>query len=145
MPFTDRRHAGRRLAARLDRWRGRDVVVLGLPRGGVPVAYEVARALGAPLDVILVRKLGVPYQPELGLGALGEGGLRVVDPDSLRRFGIRAPELAAVESAERSELDRRAARFRTGRSRLPLSGRVAVIVDDGVATGASARVAVAAA
>ncbi|WP_275895912.1 phosphoribosyltransferase, partial [Amycolatopsis ruanii] len=145
MPFTDRRDAGRRLAARLDRWRGSDAVVLGLPRGGVPVASEVARALGAPLDVVLVRKLGLPFQPELALGAIGEGGLRVVDPDLVRRFGISAAELAPVEAAERSELDRRAARFRSGRAPVPLAGRTAIVVDDGVATGASARVAVAAA
>ncbi|MDQ0381909.1 phosphoribosyltransferase family protein [Amycolatopsis thermophila] len=145
MPFTDRRDAGRRLGARLDRWRGRDVVVLGLPRGGVPVAYEVARALGAPLDVILVRKLGVPFQPELGLGAVGEGGLRVVDRDLVRRFGIDEAELARIESVERSELDRRAARFRARGTRLPLAGRTAIVVDDGAATGASARVAVEAA
>ena len=145
MPFTDRRDAGRRLAARLDRWRGMDVVVLGLPRGGVPVAFEVARALGAPLDVILVRKLGLPFQPELGMGAIAEGGLRVVDPDLVRRFSVSPPELAAVESAERSELDRRAARFRSGRGRVPVRGRIAIIVDDGVATGSTVRVAVAAA
>ncbi|GHE84241.1 putative phosphoribosyl transferase [Amycolatopsis deserti] len=145
MPFTDRRDAGRRLAARLDRWRGSDVVVLGLPRGGVPVAAEVARVLGAPLDVVLVRKLGLPFQPELALGAIGEGGLRLVDPDLVRRFGISAAELAAVEAAERSELDRRAARFRAGRAPVPLAGRTAIVVDDGMATGASARVAVAAA
>ncbi|MFD4194039.1 phosphoribosyltransferase family protein [Amycolatopsis thermoflava] len=145
MPFTDRRDAGRRLGARLVRWRGSDVVVLGLPRGGVPVAAEVARALGAPLDVLLVRKLGLPFQPELALGAIGEGGLRLVNPVLLGRFGISEAELAAVEAAERSELDRRAARFRSGRTRTPLAGRTAIVVDDGVATGSTARVAVSAA
>ena len=143
MPFTDRRDAGRRLVARLGPWRGADVVVLGLPRGGVAVAAEVARALGAPLDVVLVRKVGLPYQPELALGALGEGGVRLVDPGLVRRYGITPAELAAVETAEGAELDRRAARFAGGRARPALAGRTAIVVDDGMATGASARAAVA--
>ncbi|NIH83257.1 phosphoribosyltransferase family protein [Amycolatopsis granulosa] len=145
MPFADRRDAGRRLAARLDRWRSRDVVVLAIPRGGVPVAFEVAGALGAPLDVVLVRKLGLPFQPELALGAIGEGGLRVADPDLVRRLGVSAADLAAVEAAERSELERRAARFRAGRERVSAAGRTAIVVDDGLATGSTARVAVTAA
>ncbi|NIH80199.1 phosphoribosyltransferase family protein [Amycolatopsis viridis] len=145
MPFTDRRDAGRRLAARLDRWRSRDVVVLAIPRGGVPVGFEVAGALGAPLDVVLVRKLGLPFQPELALGAIGEGGLRVADADLVRRLGVSAADLAAVEAAERSELERRAARFRAGRERVSPAGRTAIVVDDGLATGSTARVAVTAA
>ncbi|MVU76950.1 phosphoribosyltransferase [Nocardia sp. ET3-3] len=141
MVFVDRAEAGRRLAQRLVMLRGEDVVVLGLPRGGVPVAYEVARALDAPLDVLVVRKLGVPYQPELAFGAIGEDGVRVVNQFVVSRIGASDEELAQVERSERAELDRRAARFRAGRPRLPLTGRTVVIVDDGVATGATARAA----
>src|ERR1019366_9965801 len=107
MPFLDRADAGRRLATLLEHLRGPDVVVGGLPRGGVPVAFEVARTLGAPLDVIVVRKLGVPFQPELGMGAIGEGGARVVDKAIQVAAGVSAEELAAVEASERAELDRR--------------------------------------
>ena len=116
-------------------------MVLGLPRGGVPVAFEVARALGAPLDVIVVRKLGVPFQPELGMGAIGEDGVRVINPEVVRLAGVTGKELAAVEARERAELDRRAARYRGGRPRQPLDGRAAVVVDDGIATGSTARAA----
>ena len=139
--FDDRAEAGRRVAECLDHLRGRDVVVLGLPRGGVAVAFEVAAALGAALDVIVVRKLGVPFQPELAMGAIGEGGFRIVDPAVVERARVTTDELAAVESHERRVLRARVARFRRGRARLDLHGRVAVIVDDGVATGATARVA----
>jgi putative phosphoribosyl transferase len=141
MPFFDRAEAGRRLAALLGHLRGEDVVVLGLPRGGVPVAAEVARALGAPLDVILVRKLGVPVQPELALGAIGEGGVRIINPDVVEVTGVTGTEIAVVEARERAELERRAQRFRGGRPPVPLAGRTAVIVDDGIATGATARAA----
>ena len=141
MPFLDRPEAGRRLAAQLLHLSGEDVVVLGLPRGGVPVAAEVARALGAPLDVILVRKLGVPVQPELGLGAIGEGGVRIINPDVVAVTGVTDGEIAMVEARERAELLRRARRFRGDRPRVPLAGRTAVIVDDGIATGATARAA----
>jgi putative phosphoribosyl transferase len=141
MIFADRADAGRRLAARLQHLRGERIVVLGLPRGGVPVAFEVARALGAPLDVIVVRKLGVPFQPELGMGAIGEDGARVINLDVVRRARVPGNELAAVEARERAELDRRVARYRTGRPRQPLDGRVAVVVDDGIATGSTARAA----
>ena len=113
-------------------------MVLGLPRGGVPVALEVARALGAPLDVIVVRKLGVPFQPELGMGAIGEDGVRVINPEVVRLAGVSEKELAAVEVRERAELDRRAARYRGGRPRQPLDGRAVVVVDDGIATGSTA-------
>lgn len=119
----------------------RDPVVLGLPRGGVPVAYEVAQALGAPLDVIVVRKLGVPYHPELGFGAIGEGGVRVISEEIVRRAGVGEKDLVAVERAEAAELVRRAHAYREGRPRLPLEGRAVVVVDDGVATGATARAA----
>lgn len=121
--------------------RGADVVVLGLPRGGVRVAAEVAGALGAPLDVIMVRKLGVPSQPELAMGAIGERGVRFLVPEMIRQAGVTAPELAAVDRRERAELQRRAQRFRGDRTRIPLAGRIAVVVDDGVATGCTARVA----
>ncbi|HET9601421.1 MAG TPA: phosphoribosyltransferase family protein, partial [Acidimicrobiales bacterium] len=141
MKFRDRVDAGRRLAALLGHLRGLDVVVVGLPRGGVPVAGEVATALDAPLDVIVVRKLGVPFQPELGMGAIGEDGVRVVNDEVVRLAGINDVELAAVEAAERAELSRRARRFRGGRERIPLLGRVVVVVDDGIATGSTARAA----
>lgn len=137
MPFVDRTEAGRRLAQRLDHLRGEDLVVLGLPRGGVPVAYEIARALNAPLDVIVIRKLGVPFQPELAMGALGKDGIRVTNAEVLSRARVDVAELAAVEKAEAVELDRRLERLRRGRARVPVAGRTAVIVDDGVATGAT--------
>ena len=141
MKFADRAEAGRRLAGRLAPLRGEPVVVLGLPRGGVPVAFEVANALGAPLDVIVVRKLGVPYQPELGMGAIGEDGVRIVNLEVVRLAGITESELARVEERERAELERRARRFRGDRPHVPLEGRVAVVVDDGIATGSTARAA----
>jgi putative phosphoribosyl transferase len=139
--FVDRGDAGRRLGQRLQYLRDEDVVVLGLPRGGVPVAAEVAVALGAPLDVILVRKLGVPLQPELAMGAIGEGGVRVLVPETVRRAGVTDEALADVERRERAELQRRAQRFRGDRPRLSLVGRTAVVVDDGIATGSTARAA----
>ncbi|GLF93207.1 phosphoribosyltransferase family protein [Streptomyces yaizuensis] len=141
MLFMDRVDAGRRLAGRLGPLRERSPVVLGLPRGGVPVAAEVAEALGAPLDVCLVRKLGVPYQPELGMGAIGEDGVRVVNDDVVRRSGVSPAELAAVEERERAVLTERAARYRGERPPEPLAGRTVVLVDDGVATGSTARAA----
>ena len=139
--FSDRVDAGKRLAGRLAHLRGDDVVVVGLPRGGVPVAAEVARALDAPLDVIVVRKLGVPFQPELGMGALGEDGVKVLNRDVIEMAGVTDRELAAVEARESAELRRRAERFRAGQERVPLTGRVVVVVDDGVATGSTARAA----
>ncbi|TDU03457.1 putative phosphoribosyltransferase [Streptomyces sp. 846.5] len=141
MYFVDRLDAGRRLAKRLAYLRDADVVVLGLPRGGVPVAAAVAEALGAPLDVIVVRKLGVPSQSELGMGAIGEGGVRVIDEAVQRATRTSVDELAGVEQRERVELERRAGRYRSGRARVELSGRTVVVVDDGVATGSTARVA----
>ena len=141
MPFNDRAEAGRRLAARLSYLSGQSVLVLGLPRGGVPVAFEVARALGAPLDLIVVRKLGVPWEPELAMGAIGEDGVRVVNDQIVRRAGVSDRELAEVEGRERAELERRARRFRGDRLREPLEGRTVVIVDDGIATGSTARAA----
>jgi putative phosphoribosyl transferase len=141
MMFTNRVDAGRRLAAKLQHLRGQPIVVLGLPRGGVPVALEVAGSLDAPLDVIVVRKLGVPFQPELGMGAIGEGGTRVINDDVVRLAHVTLSELAEVEGRERTELDRRATRFRGERPRLSLAGRTAIIVDDGIATGSTARAA----
>ncbi|MDF3299916.1 phosphoribosyltransferase family protein [Streptomyces tropicalis] len=141
MLFTDRRDAGRRLGARLEYLRGQDVVVLGLPRGGVPVAAAVAEALDAPLDVCMVRKLGVPYQPELGMGAIGENGVRVINDEVLRETGVSPADLAGVEEREREVLARRAARYRGERTATGVAGRTVVIVDDGVATGSTARAA----
>ncbi len=141
MRFRDRVDAGRQLAERLGALRGEDVVVLGLPRGGVPVAFEVAHALGAPLDVVVVRKLGVPFQPELGMGAVGEDGVRVLNPEVVRLSGVDDSELAELERRERAELERRAERFRGSQPRRSVAGRTAVIVDDGIATGSTARAA----
>ncbi|MET3810268.1 phosphoribosyltransferase [Arthrobacter sp. UYEF3] len=139
--FEDRIDAGRQLGRRLSDLRGKDVVVLGIPRGGVPVAFEVAAALDAPLDVIVVRKLGLPYQPELAMGAIGEDGAKVLEKQVLAQARVGDKELAAVEDHERAVLEDRVARFRKGRARQDLTGRIAVIVDDGIATGSTARVA----
>lgn len=141
MRFRDRVDAGRQLADRLEHLRAEPVVVLGLPRGGVPVAFEVAEALAAPLDVLLVRKLGVPSHSELGFGAIGEGGVRVVHDDIVRISRLDEDDLAEVQQREEAELARQADRFRGGRPRVPLTGRTAVVVDDGVATGATAAAA----
>ena len=135
MKFVDRRDAGRRLADQLVDLRDEDPIVLALPRGGVPVGAEVARALGAPLDVILVRKLGVPSQPELAMGALGEEGVRVLDAGLVARARVSERELARVEARERAELERRAVRYRGDRPPMTIAGRTVVIVDDGLATG----------
>jgi len=138
MIFADRADAGRRLAQRLLDFRGADIVVLGLPRGGVPVAYEVAATLRAPLDVIVVRKLGVPFQPELGMGSIGEGDVRIINDDVLRVAGVSPEGLADIENKERTELDHRALVFRAGRPPVGMSGRSAIVVDDGIATGSTA-------
>lgn len=141
MRFTDRTEAGRQLAARLAGRVPDDSVVLGLPRGGVPVALQVARALDLPLDVIVVRKLGVPWHPELAMGAIGEDGVRVLDDEVLRAARVSGESFRRVEHDERAELDRRAVRFRGDRPRTDLTGRTALIVDDGIATGSTARAA----
>ncbi len=143
MRFRDRREAGRHLAELVRRGEPRagETVVLGLPRGGVPVAFEVARGLDAPLDVIVVRKLGVPFQPELAMGAIGEGGVLVVNQDVLQSSALDAFDIDAVASHERAELDRRARQYRGGRPHVDLVGRCAVIVDDGIATGSTMRAA----
>jgi putative phosphoribosyl transferase len=139
--FADRREAGRRLSERLRHLRGEAVVVLGLPRGGVPVAFEVAAALGAPLDVAIVRKLGAPLQPELAVGAIGEGGVCVLNDRVLRGVRVSAEELAEVAAREQDELERRSRRYHANRSPFGLAGRVVLVVDDGIASGATARAA----
>ncbi|MEV7402971.1 phosphoribosyltransferase [Streptomyces sp. NPDC091267] len=141
MLFSDRAEAGQRLAEALRPLAGSRPVVLGLPRGGVPVAFAVAQELGAPLDVIVVRKLGVPHHPELGFGAIGEGGVRVISEDIVSRSRTTPQELASVQRAEEAELLRRARAFRGTRPRIPLDGRCVIIVDDGIATGATALAA----
>ena len=142
--FADRHDAGRQLATAVREAiheRGDDVVVLAMPRGGVPVAAEVATALRTSLHLVMVRKLGVPEQPELALGAIGEGGARFVDGGLARRFGVTPASLAAVERRERLELERRERLYGDVARRPSLTGKVAVIVDDGIATGATARAA----
>lgn len=145
MAFRDRADAGRRLAASLAHLSGRsDVVVLGLARGGVPVAYEVAVALDAPLDVLLARKLGVPGHDELAMGALASGGLRVLNQSVIDSLGIPPAAVEEVAAREAAELARREQVYRRGRPRLDVRERVAVVVDDGLATGATMRAAVSA-
>lgn len=139
--FRNRREAGERLAATLAVVRNENPVVLALPRGGVPVAAEVARALHAPLDVMIVRKLGVPFQPELAMGAIGEGGARVLNDDVIEVAKVAPREISEVEARERVEVDRRARRYRGDAPMVALSGRTVVIVDDGIATGSTARAA----
>ncbi|WP_322051258.1 phosphoribosyltransferase [Paraburkholderia bannensis] len=141
--FSDRREAGRLLAAQLVASYGarRDVVVLALPRGGVPVAFEVAQALDAPLDVLPVCKLGVPWQPELAMGALSSNGAQYVDEALIREAGVSEPQLQSALALARIELGRREARYRGARGPLPVAGRVALLIDDGMATGASLKAA----
>ena len=145
LPFADRQAAGRELAGRLRRWAGEpNLLVLGLPRGGVPVAYEVAGALGAPLDVFLVRKLGVPGHQELAMGAVASGGVRVLNEQVLRDFGVSQARVEAVTERAMEDIRAREMVYRDGAPPLPVAGRTAVLVDDGLATGASMRAAVAA-
>jgi len=140
--FRDRVDAGRQLAAHVAGLGTlENPIVLGLPRGGVPVAREVARAIGAPLDVLVVRKLGAPGNPEFAVGAIGADGVRVVDERALQAMGVSEAALARIEHVELEELERRERRYRPGRPPLDLSGMTAVIVDDGIATGATASVA----
>jgi putative phosphoribosyl transferase len=141
--FADRREAGVVLADRLEQFAGRrDVVVLALPRGGVPVGYEVARTLGALLDVFVVRKLGLPDHPELAMGAIASGGVRVLNEDVLRSIAVSQAGIDAVTRTEQLELERRERAYRDGRPLVPVEGRVVILVDDGLATGSTMRAAV---
>jgi len=141
-PFADRREAGRELGRTLDGYAGRDdVVVLALPRGGVPVGYEVSRAIGSPLDVFLVRKLGVPGHRELAMGALASGGVRVLDDHLIRHLGIPPEAVDAITQEEHAELERRESAYRE-RPPAEVRGRVVILVDDGLATGSTMKAAV---
>jgi predicted phosphoribosyltransferase len=145
VPYRDRIDAGRRLAEKLRGYAGRPkLIVLALPRGGVPVAFEVAKALDAPLDIFLVRKLGVPGHEELAMGAIASGGVRVLDTDLVERFGIPRDRIDAVTREEERELRRRERSYRGDRAPLDLRGRAVLLVDDGLATGSSMRAAIAA-
>ena len=144
--FSDRREAGRQLGRKLLCFAGRDdVIVLALPRGGVPVAFEIAQAIGASLDVLVVRKLGAPGQEELAMGAIASDGVRVLNPEVLRMLPNAIRALAKVTAVEQRECERREKDYREGRPALDLRGKTAILVDDGFATGASMRAAVAAA
>jgi putative phosphoribosyl transferase len=136
--FADRQEAGRRLADVLERFRVLEPVVVALPRGGVPVGFEVAKALAAPLDILLVRKLGAPFNPEYGIGAIAEGGILFVRAEDAEMIGISDEELEAVVARESAELERRQRLYRGGREPLPVEGRTAILVDDGIATGGTA-------
>jgi predicted phosphoribosyltransferase/dienelactone hydrolase len=136
--FTDRSDAGRKLAEALERFRAEDPLVLALPRGGVPVGFEVAVALDAPLDILLVRKLGAPFQPEYGIGAISEDGVRVIRHEDVELIGISDEELEAIVAHETEELERRARVYRDEREALPVEGRTVIVVDDGIATGGTA-------
>ncbi len=141
--FLNRRAAGAELAERLSEYRGRDdVVVLALPRGGVPVAYEVARALGAAMDVFVVRKLGTPRHPELAMGAIASGGVRVLNHDVVTWYRIPLEVIDDVTRQEQAELERREQAYRDGREPVALRGRAVVLIDDGLATGSTMKAAV---
>jgi putative phosphoribosyl transferase len=141
MRFRNREEAGRMLARRLEHLRGENPVVLALPRGGVPVAYELAMALGAPLEVLVARKLGVPWHPELGMGAIAEGGATFINPDVVAYADVTNEEVRAVAEEEARELERRVRQYRGNRPLPELKGRTVVLVDDGLATGGTARAA----
>ncbi|MGZ3360454.1 MAG: phosphoribosyltransferase [Xanthobacteraceae bacterium] len=143
MSFRDRSDAGRRLAAAVMGYKDQQPVVLALPRGGVPVAAEVAAALNAPLDLILVRKIGVPFQPELAMGAVVDGGAPLVvrNEDVISLAGIEEADFNAVRDRELAEIERRRERYLGGRERVEVAGRTAIVVDDGIATGATTRAA----
>lgn len=141
--FADRREAGKELASRLAKYAGRpDLVVLALPRGGVPVAAEIAEALGATLDIFLVRKLGVPGHPELAMGAIASGGVRVLNTDVIDWYGIPGYIIDAVAEQEQAELERRERAYREGRPLIDLRDRFVILVDDGLATGSTMKAAV---
>lgn len=143
--FADRTEAGQRLARALRAYAGRaDLLVLALPRGGVPVAFEVARALGAPLDLLLVRKLGVPGQEELAMGAIASGGIRVLNREVIAATGVGEAEIEATAAREQRELERRAGAYRGERPPPGIAGRCVILIDDGLATGATMRAGLAA-
>lgn len=142
MLFRDRADAGRRLAERLTHLRTEEPIVLALPRGGVTVGYEVARALGAPLDVIVARKLGAPFQPELGIGAIAPGGVRVLNEEAVRWLGISEAEIARIAERESREMERRIRLYRGDQPMPDLRGRTVILVDDGIATGVTTRAAI---
>jgi predicted phosphoribosyltransferase len=143
--YRDRRHAGRQLAERLRGYRGRpDVLVLALPRGGVPVGFEVARALEAPLDVLIVRKLGLPGQEELAMGAIASGGVRILNPDVVGPLRIPGELIDRVTAREQAELERRERLFRGEHPGIDPAGRTVILVDDGLATGSTMKAAIAA-
>jgi predicted phosphoribosyltransferase len=143
MPFADRVDAGRKLAKALEKYRGRRPAILALPRGGVPVAAEVARALEAPLDLVLVRKIGVPYQPELAMGAVVDGGNPIVvrNEEVIREAGVDAESFQAICDEELAEIERRRLRYLGNRQRVNVAGSTAIVIDDGIATGATIRAA----
>ena len=145
MLYRDRNHAGRVLAKELQGYAGRpDVLVLGLPRGGVPVAYEVARALGVPMDLFIVRKLGAPGQPELAVGAIASGGVRVLNSDIVRVLGISERQIEELTAHEQQEIEKRERLYRGDRPPIAVSGLTVILVDDGLATGSTMRAAAAA-
>lgn len=140
--FTDRRQAGRFLASALNKYKGTDAIVLALPRGGVPVAYEVARGVGAPLDVFIVRKLGVPGHEELAMGALASGGLCVLNEEVVRSRGITKEDIFEATRTENHELGRRERAYRGDRGPTNIAGKIVILIDDGLATGATMRAAI---
>lgn len=141
MTFRDRSDAGRQLASRLLGLRGEKVVIMALTPGGVPVAFEVAQALSAPLDVVVVRKLGAPSQPELGIGAIAEGGVRYVAPSAVAEVGASDEDVDAVTERERREIDRRVQVWRGAWPPLPIAGENAIVIDDAIVTGGTMRAA----
>lgn len=141
--FSDRKHAGEKLARELDSYAGEEnLVVLGLPRGGVPVAYEVAKALNCPLDVFVVRKLGTPQNPELAMGAIASGDVRVMNESVVRQAGVSEEEIQMIVQKEKAKLDAREEKYRGARPELGLTGKTVILVDDGLATGATMHAAI---